>query len=162
MAQGSNARRGSAALAETRDTPMDRLGGTILQVDGEPVHIGKLSLNQILTLARVLAEAVARMGTAKREEVRKVLEKDGEKDEEARDTRIKTAALLVLDVLDEVTVGKVFATVLDREEAWCLQHLGAVDALNILDGVLEHNDWEQIQKAFLAIQARIRPPKQKS
>ncbi len=143
-AEGINRRKGgSAALAETVDIPLDRVKGTPVPINGEGVMVGKLSLNQLVAIIRHILAAAVNLTP----EQRALLMQGG-----------NTANLaIVLGVLDEKTVNKVFSIVLDKPEEWCGEHLEPLSALDIADAVLEHNDFEQLKAAFLRLRKRFEP-----
>jgi hypothetical protein len=150
--QGNNARKGSAALEEVRETPLERIGGTAVDCDGESVdgavvHVGKLGLNQLVALARIAGEAIAK---GRREEFRRAAQR-------ASDGAGATAddVVTLLSVLDEATICALVGTIIQRDEAWVGVHVDALALVEIIDALLEHNKWGQIQQALFRLGRRF-------
>lgn len=145
MAQGNNARsKGSADLAEARRTPAERLDATSVEIDGETFWIGKIVLSQLSALARVVAAAASRLDAQQRKELADAAGSD----------RANIEAAVAL--LDEDTVSRVFGIMLDRDTDWVRSHVGALDALRVLDAVCERNDWRELQAAFFRLARRFK------
>lgn len=150
-AQGSNARRGSAALAEVRATPLERVKTTAVEIDGEVVQVGKLGLNQLVALARVAGQTVAK--GQQDGDLRQAAERTVE-GESAGGSDISNITLL-LGLLDEPTVCGLVGIIVQRDEEWVGAHVDALALVEILDAVLEHNDWKQLQTAFFRLGRRF-------
>jgi hypothetical protein len=145
--QGINASRrrrgGSRELAAVRETPIDRVPRTTVDVDGRTFELGKVSLNQLTAMAHTVIAAARKMPP---EQLKALKEAAG-----GPQADIEAA----LSVLQPDTVAAVFGAVLDADADWVKEHVGAVDALNIVDALLEHNDWKELQGAFLRLTRRF-------
>jgi hypothetical protein len=145
--QGNNARKGPAALEEVRETPLERIKDTTVPIDDELVHVGKLGLNQLVALARTAGEAIAK---GQREEFRRAAKRatDGS-GAGANDV------VTLLAVFDESTISTLVGIVIQRDEAWVGVHVDALALLEIIDAVLEHNKWSQIQQTLFRLGRRF-------
>ncbi len=139
-------KRGSAALAETKEIPLDRVNGTPIAIDGETAIVGKLSIVQIAALARTALMAAVRMTPDERARVFAA----------AQSGQIGDMAVLFV-ILDAPTITSIFSIILDRPEDWCGKHIGALETLEIADAVLENNRWEQMQAVFFRLKTRLPP-----
>lgn len=156
MAQGTNARTkgrrtGSDDLATVRDTPTERLDATPLTIAGRTVWAGKLGLNQLVAAARLLVAAAAKMTTEERATLVQ-LSGDAAKGG-AEEVTAGLASLLM--AFDEDVVRRAFGIVLDVEAEWCGKHLGAADVMRVIEGVVEHNEIDEVKAAFFRLVRRF-------
>ena len=143
--QGVNASAAHVAttLDSVADTPLEQVGGTAVQVDGRTFYVGKLNLNQITALARIALDAASRMSAEQRKQLTQAL-----------DERTANLAAL-LSLLDQSTIAGLFGVILRTSDTdWLGEHMGPIDVLDVVDALLEQNDWELLPEAFFRLARR--------
>ncbi len=134
---------GSEALAKTRETPQENIDATPVEIGGETIYVGELSLNQVGSLMRVAAQAISRM--------------DQETRAELQQTAGGQAANLTaaISLFSEETLCALFGVVLNKPAAWCGVNVKARHLLAIVDAVVERNDWKELWAGFLRLRGRF-------
>lgn len=146
MAQGTNARSSRRSQLEAvKDTPLDLLNRAAIPVGDEVVHAGRLSLNQMVTLAQIVVDAAAKLPGNRRA----VLVDAAKSGTDATDI------IAALAVLDQMTVSALFATVIDRDAKWAGDHLDALACLRVIEAVLDHNDMDEVKAVFFRLVSRF-------
>ncbi len=166
MAGASTAR--SEVLTRVEAESPDQLRGTLVDVGGEQIAIGKLSLTQWIGLTRVGAEFVQKVDPAQIRRISDLINtaeaaKDGAKEPEvapeAAAPTVDYAALLsiLLDVLDDAIVTKLFGLFVNRPAAWVDAHFDPVEFIGVFEALFEHNDPKRIWATFSRAAERWRP-----
>lgn len=137
MGEGINRPQGSAELASAQDTPMDLLDTTPVEIGEETFHVGELSLDQVIAIARLVAEATLAMDTSQRNALKRAA---GAPDANLAGT---------LQLLDPATIHRLFGIVLDRDGEWIRQHLKLKASLKVIAAIVRHNDPEELKSTFL-------------
>lgn len=160
MSEGNNrsGRRGSTALADAQETTLDRLETTPIEIGGEVVHVGELSLDQVIVVARLLGEATVRMGEKQRAALREVAARTAKGSKaEGQVTQMHANLVAFLELLDRTTVFAAFGAILERDEEWVRKHLKLKATLKVVAALLKHNDLEELRAAFFEVQTRFGP-----
>jgi hypothetical protein len=166
MAGASTAQRSEVSQRVAAESP-DQLRGTIVEVGDELIPIGKLSLTQWIGLTRIGAEFVQKVDPAQITRISTLIDSVSPADEDsevavASDAATPTvdyAALLqiLLDVLDDAIITKLFGIIVDRPTAWVDKHFDPVEFIHVFEALFEHNDPKRIWAAFSQAAERWRP-----
>jgi hypothetical protein len=147
---------GSEIVDDVRSQTLERLSGTPVRIDCRDgttatVHVGKLSIDQLVAIGR-LADRARQVLTA--DQIAEAKEAVSGATEEAQ---VEAGFNVLLGLLDAETIAALFGILIDRPAQWCRNApLGAVDMLNIVDAVLEHNSWAEVVAAFQRAARRLR------
>jgi hypothetical protein len=147
---------GNGHVAAVRSRTFEQLAGTPITIEGrtgitETVYVGKLSVDQLVALGHLVDDVRKRLST---EELRPIIAaaKDAAKDD---DMAAENGLQFLTTVLDAETICALFGIAIDRPGDWVRVEVGAVDLLNIIDAVLEHNPWSQLVTAFKRAARRL-------
>ncbi len=176
-AEGTNQHQGSTALAETRAKTMDRLKSkVILCDDGETCEVGRLSIDQLATVARLVAVTIARgrkeMLTAARRaaaEAKAAAEAagpgpDGQEAQEGAEAAQEPLQQLadalkaeqpdlvaMAAVFDGKTLREIVGAVIEQDAEWVKGHVFLPELMDIAAALLEVNQWGRLREAFLRL-----------
>lgn len=150
MAQAEK-RKGSAAVAEVAERTMEQLSGrpVVLGADrGDPrlVHVGKLSIDQWLAIARLAFKVAMGMGAEERAELAEA--------SKAKDNNSIAAMLTVL--LDKKTILGLIGILGQVEEKWLERNFSMAEVTELLEAVDEQEDLRRVIAPFQRIAERWR------
>jgi hypothetical protein len=159
MSEGNNrSGQGSEALAAAQETTLDRLDTTALTIGGEVFHVGELSLDQVIAVARLVSEAVVRMNEQQIKTLREVAARSGKPGAGGGQLSQNQANLTAaLALLDRETIASIFGTILDRPQEWVRKNLKLRASIQIVAALLEHNDPEELKGAFFEVGKHLPP-----
>lgn len=159
MSEGINRsdRQGSVALAAAQETPMDRLDSTAVPIAGEVFHVGELSLDQVIAIARLLGEATVRMTEKEKAVLQEIASRTRGPQADGKLDQLHANVVAFMEVLDRKTIAAVFGALLDREEEWVRRNLKLRATLQVVGAVLEHNDPEELKAAFFEVKKHLPP-----
>jgi hypothetical protein len=148
MAQAEK-RKGSAALAEVAGRTMEQLSGRVVVLgadhqDSRIVHIGKLSIDQWLGIAKLALKVAVKMT----EDDRVVLAAAAEKDDS------NSIATMVTALLDKESLIAALALLAGVEEKWLEKHFSMAEVADLLDAVDEQEDLRRVIAPFQRIAKR--------
>lgn len=150
MARAVNRQSDTEAAASVS---LEALSGTPITIDGRVYHVGKQNLNQLAAIARIALESMARMTVNQRAEMAKIAESAGK--DATQETVGNVQAVLAL--LDEDALARVAGVVLREEDsAWVNEHIGAVEIMDIVDALFDHNEVPKVVSSFLRLVRRFR------
>lgn len=167
MPRANNRRGESAELAEVRDTPLEQYAGTEVIIDSRSFLVGKLGINHLTAIARIVMNGLAHMNREKREEIqalyRAAQEAEKEKNPEERERLMQEAGLvtgggtaeIILALLDEDTLTRASGVLLNVSYDWAKEHLDVVSLLEIVLALVENNDVERVTSTFLTLVERL-------
>lgn len=167
MARATNRRGESAELADIREIPLEQLGGTEVVISDRSFIVGKLGLNHLTALARIVMNAVARMDQDKRRELQGIYEAakaaDEAENEEEKQRLMREAGLLtasgnievVVALLDADSLTRAAGVLLDVNYEWAKQHVDVLALLDIITALVDNNDIERVVATFLTLLERL-------
>lgn len=114
----------------------------VLVIDGEDVTITKLGIKQLIELGRVVMSTLQTFGEVSD---KKLLSRMM-----AGQTTIAEDLFALVEALDEDHLAWLFSVLTKKDRAWCIEHVGVDEALDILDALQDVQDlgelWGKVQR----------------
>lgn len=160
---------GSPALAAVRDTPVEALEGTPLLIGGKTFHVGVISWDQLISIARLVKGVIDKAKNT--DEVRPLIDAFRGAGKQAADAargdagppsdddvkaRLVDSGLATLDgwiqalfaLLDGPTFAQLWSILLDEDPAWCKANVRPLHVAKIVAAVRDNNDPPELMAAF--------------
>lgn len=114
-----------------------RIGASVTLRSGETVVIRRLSVRQLLQIAKKARGALASVNA-----------------DDVREAALHQDWIVLGQLLDEDLIGFILSALLvDRSADWCLDHLDIEDLADIIPVVAETGGWKKILQAFTSASA---------
>lgn len=147
-AHDSNGEGQSKELVEAQAKPIDRAAGKPLEIGGEKFLVGRLSLDQVVGIARVGAKALTNLDDDTRQELTELA---NDPDNTSMTANVQT----ILAVLGGGTANELFGVALERDGEWVKRNVDLLDAVDIIEAVVDYNDIDRLRAAFLRLSGRF-------